>query len=71
MFNVLSFIHEVIILPESVVDDYESLKSMVEEVNATQVSLDEKLSDNVYRFDMDTQELSLYNGQSESMDMKM
>lgn len=66
-----SSIHEVIILPESVVDDYESLKSMVEEVNATQVSLDEKLSDNVYRFDMDTQELSLYNGQSESMDMKM
>lgn len=54
-----SSIHECIILPESAVSDYGVLKSMVEEVNATQVAEDEVLSDNVYRFDKNTQELSM------------
>lgn len=31
--------------------DYSELKSMVEDVNATQVSPEEKLTDNVYHYD--------------------
>lgn len=54
-----SSIHECIIMPESAVHSYGELKTMVEEVNATQVAPDEVLSDNVYRFDKDTQELSM------------
>lgn len=66
-----SSIHEYICLPESVVESYDDLKRMVEEVNSTQVSVDEQLSDNVYRYDKDTQELSMYDGQSEDMSMNM
>ena len=43
--------HEVILVPESVVSSVEDLKSMVHEVNATEVSETDKLSDSVYRFD--------------------
>ena len=42
-------------------------KAMVEEVNATQVTPEEFLSNNVYCFDAQTQELSVYDGQSEAM----
>lgn len=43
-----SSIHEVILMPESAVDDPEVLRDMVREVNATQVEPEEILSDNLY-----------------------
>ena len=43
-----SSIHEVILVPESAVDDPEVFKDMVREVNATQVEPEEILSDNLY-----------------------
>ena len=48
-----SSLHEVIIVPakESVDEDY--LRAMVREVNATQVSPSERLSNNIYRFSME------------------
>lgn len=46
-----SSIHEVIILPEKVINDTEYMKSMIFEVNETQVSPEERLSDNLYYYD--------------------
>ncbi len=45
-----SSVHECMILPAGLRDDAASLQSMVEEINATQVSPDEVLADNVYRY---------------------
>lgn len=42
--------HEVILVPQSMVSDVEDLKKMVHEVNATEVSKIDKLSDSVYLF---------------------
>ncbi|MCC8028627.1 MAG: DUF5688 family protein [Lachnospiraceae bacterium] len=39
--------HEVILVPESKVSDAKSLQSMVQEVNSTVVSREDRLSDNV------------------------
>lgn len=46
-----SSIHEVIIVSCKDISDYEEIKGMVEEVNNTQLSEDEILSNNVYLFD--------------------
>ncbi|MCD8111079.1 MAG: DUF5688 family protein [Clostridiales bacterium] len=43
--------HEVILVPESKVSDADFLKSMVQEVNSTVVSREDRLSDNVYHYD--------------------
>ena len=45
-----SSIHELIIIPNNNEMDAEILREMVKEVNRTQVSLEDKLSDNVYRY---------------------
>ena len=42
--------HEILLVPQSVVSDVEDLKKMVKEVNATEVSKTDKLSDSVYYF---------------------
>ena len=49
------------------IDTLIMFKAMVEQVNATQVTPEEFLSNNVYCFDAQTQELSVYDGQSEAM----
>lgn len=45
-----SSIHEVILLPESVVDDVEYVRNMIREVNATHVEPEEILSDSLYLY---------------------
>ena len=52
-----SSIHEVLIIPKRDEMDLQSLESMVRDVNATQVSPKERLSDNVYAYDVKTHEL--------------
>lgn len=42
--------HEIIALPESVVTDPKNVKALVEEVNATEVSREDKLSDSIYHY---------------------
>jgi len=66
-----SSIHEAIILKGSVADDMEQLKDMVETVNATEVSPDEVLSNNVYTYDAQTQEISVYTGEQPVMQPQM
>ena len=46
-----SSIHEILLVKDDGNVDYSQLKSMVEEVNATQVSPEEKLTDSVYHYD--------------------
>ncbi len=50
-FILPSSVHEVIILPKSEDMTLEALEQMVQEVNATQVSPEERLSDHVYTYD--------------------
>lgn len=49
--------HEVLAVPESTVSDPEDLRQMVKEVNATEVSKGDYLSDNVYHYDAHSHEL--------------
>ncbi len=50
-FILPSSVHEVLIVPDNGQMDLEQLQDMVREVNATQVSPEEKLTDNVYHYD--------------------
>ena len=52
-----SSIHEVILIPDTL--DIHYMKAMVKEVNGTEVSPDEVLSDNVYRYDIDTDHIEM------------
>lgn len=61
-FILPSSIHEMIVIPESQVEDTDGLMAMVKEVNATQVAPDEVLTDNVYSFDAKTEELRTIDG---------
>lgn len=55
--------HEILLVPQSMVSDVEDLKQMVKEVNATEVSKIDKLSDSVYRFN--GRHLSIADAQTE------
>lgn len=46
-----SSIHEILLVPDEGGMDADSLRDMVQDVNATQVSPEEKLTDNVYHYD--------------------
>lgn len=54
-----SSIHEVIIVPFDASSTKEELNAMVQEVNATEVAIEEQLSDHIYVFHRDIGELSL------------
>ena len=49
-----SSIHEVILIPAYDHDSYDELTSMVKEVNSTQLSKEEILSDHVYFYSRET-----------------
>ena len=53
-----SSLHEVIVVP-SVLGDAEVFKGMVECVNAEEVKAEDKLSDNVYRFNRSTKTITI------------
>lgn len=54
-----SSVHEVILVPECKEFNLEYFKSMVKEINATQVEATEVLSDNIYFYDKETMGLSI------------
>ena len=56
-FILPSSIHELLVVPKQDGMDYSSLEAMVQEVNATQVAPEEKLSDHVYEYDAKEKEL--------------
>ncbi len=56
-----SSIHEILVLPESMVDDPASLSLICNEVNQTVVKNTEVLSNSIYRYDHETQKISICN----------
>lgn len=54
-----SSIHEVILIPDTLDMDIRYMKAMVKEVNGTEVAPEEILSDNVYRYDIDTDRIEM------------
>ena len=56
-FILPSSVHELLVVPKTEQTDLKTLENMVQEVNATQVSPGERLSDHVYAYDADSQEL--------------
>ena len=46
-----SSVHEVLIVPKTELTDLKTLEDMVREINATQVALEDRLSDHVYAYD--------------------
>ena len=53
-----SSIHETILIPKEISNDYRGLSSMVREVNESEVAPEDWLSDHVYEYDSKTHELS-------------
>lgn len=51
--------HEVLLVPKSANATVKELQDMVHEVNATEVSAEDKLSDNVYEYDVMSKRISL------------
>ncbi len=59
LFILPSSIHEVIILPDIYDCDTDYMRNIVREINETQVDVEDRLSDNIYRFERDTNEIRL------------
>ena len=59
LFILPSSIHEILLIPESAEMNVQDLKDMVMQVNATEVSPEEVLSDNVYFYDKDSKQLMI------------
>lgn len=64
-----SSIHECIVLPQRFCDDMDNMKEMVETVNSTEVPNEDILSNSVYTFDAQSQQLSVYNGEAQTQGM--
>ena len=52
-----SSVHELLVIPRDAGMEISELEKMVCEVNATQVSVEERLSDHVYAYDSQTHEI--------------
>lgn len=65
-----SSIHEAIILREDENMDFDYIKDMVADINATQVEPDEVLSDSIYRYDAKEQTLSKVEDGCQTQGMK-
>ena len=64
LFILPSSIHEVIIIPASYTEDANELSEIVHDVNVSEVAQDEILSDSVYFYDQNTEQLSIISVQS-------
>ena len=68
VFIIPSSIHEILIVPDDGSMTVDQIKAMVCEVNATQVSPEEKLTDNVYSFDPESRELTEAEDKDKGLD---
>ena len=62
-----SSVHELLIVPRDAGMEVPELEKMVCEVNATQVSVEERLSDHVYAYDAQTHEIYRADMEQEHM----
>lgn len=66
-----SSIHETIIIPEGNDVEVEEMQMMVKSINGTELEPEDILSNQVYHFDKDTQELSIMASPQQTMGMGM
>ena len=59
LFIIPSSLHEILILRQAEIDGW-ALKHMVEDVNATQVADEEILSNNIYVYNDETKEITVW-----------
>lgn len=64
-FILPSSLHECLVVPREAGMDYKELEAMVKEVNATQVSVEDRLSDHVYAYDAVHHEIYLADQEQE------
>lgn len=69
-FVILSSRHEVLLVPESTVDDPAVLQAMNKEVNATQVAKEDILGSNIMRYDPESRKLNICNTKEELREQK-
>ncbi len=62
-----SSVHETILLRASIAGNTSVLKLMVEEVNQSQVEREERLSDNVYKYERSSDKVSVLMGDAEEI----
>lgn len=68
VYVIPSSVHETLIVPKDAVDDVSQLERMVRDVNASEVSPEDQLSNHIYEYDSETHTLKIANGdQTESM----
>lgn len=65
-----SSIHEILIIPESLAPSPEELSEMVRTVNQKEVSVQDRLSDNAYRYDGNSMKLSICNTMQQLKEQK-
>ncbi len=67
VYVIPSSVHETLIVPKSAVDDVQGLVNMVKQVNESEVSPEDQLSNNVYEYDSKTHTLKIAgNGQTQT-----
>lgn len=69
-FILPSSVHEVLILPDDKATDYRDLQMMVQQINATEVAPQDRLSDHVYHYDAKEHVLEKAETYAHRMEMK-
>lgn len=59
--------HELILLPESTPMNVEEMQKVVRDINGTIVRKEDRLSDNVYKYDSETKKVSLATGRERTL----
>ena len=54
-----SSLHEIILMREDMAPEMETLREMVQEINSTQVLVEDYLSDSIYYYDRNTKEVTI------------
>lgn len=60
LFIIPSSVHELLLLPAETMEEAEALRSMIKEINDTQVEPDEMLSHSLYYYDREEEKISIY-----------
>lgn len=59
--------HELILIPENTVLDFQYFRELVKEINTNETSLDDRLSDCIYKYDGDTKKMNVVDWETETL----
>ena len=68
VYVIPSSVHETLIVPKTYVDDLEGLQKIVKDINASEVSPEDQLSNNIYEYDPKTHSLKIAGGGQEQLE---